>query len=246
MVNVNNVYQKVQAISNKEQRGYISPQEFNLLADKAQLDIINEYFDNIKMAYHKPTKNQTATSDEIDILNEKISYIKQQQSVDVSNLSSSAIITVNADCYKLGTIRFSTTNVSSVEVSEVSRKELTQMLLHPLTTPTLSRPVYVVRDAPTAGQLRIELHFSPTTELDTGSTLNIEYIARPNVNWGYAVVNNKALYASNSSTNFSLHPIEEVNLVNKILIMAGVMVQRPDVYQAASAERQVSNQEKNN
>ena len=33
MVNINNVYQKVLALANKEQRGYITPQEFNLFAN---------------------------------------------------------------------------------------------------------------------------------------------------------------------------------------------------------------------
>ena len=48
MINVDTVYQKVLTLSNKEQRGYITPQEFNLLADKAQLEIINDYFHKIK------------------------------------------------------------------------------------------------------------------------------------------------------------------------------------------------------
>ena len=39
MVSVNKVYQKILAITNKEQRGYITPQEFNLFADQAQMDI---------------------------------------------------------------------------------------------------------------------------------------------------------------------------------------------------------------
>ena len=39
MVDVDKVYQKVLALANKEQRGYITPQEFNLLADKAQLEM---------------------------------------------------------------------------------------------------------------------------------------------------------------------------------------------------------------
>ena len=34
---IDNVYQKVLAICNKEQRGYVTPQEFNLFADKAQM-----------------------------------------------------------------------------------------------------------------------------------------------------------------------------------------------------------------
>ena len=39
MVNIDNVYQKVLVLANKEQRGYITPQEFNLFASQAQLEI---------------------------------------------------------------------------------------------------------------------------------------------------------------------------------------------------------------
>ena len=45
-VNIDNVYQRVLVIANKEQRGYITPQEFNLLAYKAQMDIFESYFYN--------------------------------------------------------------------------------------------------------------------------------------------------------------------------------------------------------
>ena len=44
MVSVDAVYQKVLAIANKEQRGYITPQEFNLFADHAQMEIFDQYF----------------------------------------------------------------------------------------------------------------------------------------------------------------------------------------------------------
>ena len=37
MISIDTVYQRVLALANKEQRGYITPQEFNLLADKAHL-----------------------------------------------------------------------------------------------------------------------------------------------------------------------------------------------------------------
>ena len=50
-VDINTVYQRVLAITNKEQRGYITPQEFNFLANQAQLDITepNLYSSNIFM-----------------------------------------------------------------------------------------------------------------------------------------------------------------------------------------------------
>ena len=44
MSNINTVYQTVLALANKEQRGYITPQEFNLFAKQAQLDIFEQYF----------------------------------------------------------------------------------------------------------------------------------------------------------------------------------------------------------
>ena len=44
MVDIDTVYQKVLAFANKEQRGYITPQEFNLYADQAQKEIFEQYF----------------------------------------------------------------------------------------------------------------------------------------------------------------------------------------------------------
>ena len=41
MVSIDTVYQKVLALANKEQRGYITPQDFNLFAKQAQLDLNN-------------------------------------------------------------------------------------------------------------------------------------------------------------------------------------------------------------
>ena len=43
-VSVDTVYQRVLAILNKEQRGYVTPQEFNLFANQAQSDIFEQYF----------------------------------------------------------------------------------------------------------------------------------------------------------------------------------------------------------
>ena len=50
MVNIDTVYQRVLAIANKEQRGYITPLEFNLLANQAQLVIFEQYFYDLDKA----------------------------------------------------------------------------------------------------------------------------------------------------------------------------------------------------
>jgi hypothetical protein len=253
MVDVNDVYQKVLAISNKEQRGYITPQEFNLLADKAQLDIINSYFDDVKTAYHKPTKNQSGVGDEIEMLSEKLGYIRTTQTGTLTG--TTPVVTLANDCYKVGVVEMSSptlTNSRFVEVTRVTSKELRTMLSHPLLEPTGLRPIYIVQDALNAGALDLEIHTFGvnstlnTLNVDETNNFRVEYYRRPTVVWGYVVVAGKALYNSNTSTNFSLHPSESESLITKILELAGTMLQRPDLTQAALTSKQMANQEKNN
>ena len=72
-VNIDTVYQQVLAISNKEQRGYITPQEFNLMANKAQLEIFEGYFHDLKTAYHK-RKNDMVYADETEMTMDKLQF----------------------------------------------------------------------------------------------------------------------------------------------------------------------------
>ena len=46
-VSVDTVYQRVLSLANKEQRGYITPQEFNLFANQVQQEILDQYFYDI-------------------------------------------------------------------------------------------------------------------------------------------------------------------------------------------------------
>ena len=75
-VNIDTVYQRVLAIANKEQRGYITPQEFNLLANQAQLDIFEQYFYDLNQFSRLPG-NETKYSDIVDMLEEKISIFEK-------------------------------------------------------------------------------------------------------------------------------------------------------------------------
>ena len=70
-VSIDTVYQRVLAIANKEQRGYVTPQEFNILANQAQMDIFEQYFYDKNQFLRQPG-NDTTYSDMIDLLDEKI------------------------------------------------------------------------------------------------------------------------------------------------------------------------------
>ena len=53
-INVNTVYTTVLSILNKEQRGYITPEEFNKLATQVQLDIFENYFEDLNQQLRVP------------------------------------------------------------------------------------------------------------------------------------------------------------------------------------------------
>ena len=74
-VNVDTVYQKVLALANKEQRGYITPQEFNLFADHAQMDIFEQYFYDLEKR-QRGTGNELDYADIVTNLEEKISMFE--------------------------------------------------------------------------------------------------------------------------------------------------------------------------
>ena len=46
-INVDQVYKTVLLIINKEQRGYLTPDEFNKIGTQVQLDIFESYFETL-------------------------------------------------------------------------------------------------------------------------------------------------------------------------------------------------------
>ena len=75
-INVNTVYQTVLLILNKEQRGYMTPVEFNKTGAQAQLEIFETYFDSLNQQIRIP-QTDTEYADRVANLDEKISIFKE-------------------------------------------------------------------------------------------------------------------------------------------------------------------------
>ena len=218
MVNVDTVYQRVLAIANKEQRGYITPLEFNLLANQAQLEIFESYFVELNQALAMPG-NESEYSDIVKTLNEKISIFKKY---DASLTYSGGHFEYPSDMYKLGTLYYVKTDLlgDGVEVQEINSDELLDYYNSPLTKPNKSRPLY----------MRREQDISIISAASIVSGITATYTRRPSkVEWGYVVTNEQALYNASSSENFELHVSEEITLVMKILGLAGIVIQRQEL-----------------
>ena len=138
-VNIDTVYQKVLTLANKEQRGYITPQEFNLLADRAQKEIVENYFHEVKTAERKP-KNQMAYADEVEMLEEKL----QPLHVDSTISTSTSNLSLPEGIYKLIGVSRGGNKVTQVNKSQIAYTEN-----NPLTKATLKRSIFVREDANT-------------------------------------------------------------------------------------------------
>jgi len=215
-VSVDTVYQRVLAILNKEQRGYVTPQEFNLFANQAQLDIFEQYFYDINQFGRVPG-NDTEFSDMLNILNEKINLFEANGAM---TYNASLYWQTPADLYRLGTIVYGNTVTSKslyptpntvvntttlVEAERINYNEYLMINQSEYLKPTNSRPVFV---ASTSGYKV----YGAAGELITGVTCN--YIKKPTeVAWGYQMVYGEALYDATTAVDFELHDSEETELV---------------------------------
>ena len=220
-ISVDKVYQQVLALANKEQRGYITPQEFNLLADRAQMDIFEQYFYDENQA-DRNLKNSTQFSNVDEMLDEKISIFKQVGTITVV----AGVGTLPAGLYRLGIVY--RTN-SEIEFEQLTEEEMLYIRKSPLTKPTSQFPAYY---RGTAATIKIFPNIG---------AVSCNYIRRPAVaKWGYVVVNEKALYNAGTSTNFELHKSDESELVYKILSLAGITIHKPGL--GTYGDQQITNQ----
>jgi len=232
-VNIDAVYQTVLSVLNKEQRGYVTPQEFNLFAEQAQLDIFEQYFYDINQ-FGRMSGNNTEYSDMLNILEEKIS-IFEQFNQDVA-MGAGGAGTLPAH-YRMGDLMYKeSADRPYVTIEHINKGDLRKIQSSPLTTPNLIRPAYIK-----TGEFTIQVY--PIT-ITASVTCNL--IARPAApNWGYNMVYGEALYNAGTSTNFEVHASEEVALVEKILELAGLSTKEVQMYQIANQEEiQTIQQEK--
>lgn len=235
MVSINTVYQRVLGILNKEQRGYVTPQEFNLFANQAQMDLFEQYFYDINQFGRIPG-NDTEYSDMLNILNEKINIFET-----TANPPSRTgnFFDEPTDLYRLGTViynntttdRFGTTSTEPIEAERINANEFLYINSSPLTKPKNIRPVFV---ANTSG-----IRVYGDSEITDVNDIEFNYIKTPaTAQWGYQIVFGEALYDASTTTNFELHPSEETELVIKILELSGILIKDLNLYQVFDKEEQ--------
>ena len=119
-INVNTVYQTVLSIINKEQRGYITPDEFNKLGTQVQLEIFETYFESLNQQLRIP-QTDVDYGDRIVSLDEKISLFKRFDNTAYSNGSFSMPVLSTAltqSFQTTGNASYTITNISTAQLAE--------------------------------------------------------------------------------------------------------------------------------
>jgi len=227
-VDINSVYQKVLALSNKEQRGYVTPQEFNYFADQAQLDIFESYFNDLAR-FLRMSSNDTVYADKVDAVQERIDVHEKFN----QNVSMSSNVGTLPTHYKLGKVY----TTAGVEIQKISTNELNHYTSNNLLKPTATNPVFIKTSSTT-------IAVYPETITSNVACNLIEKPATPD--WGYVVINGKALYNQNTTTDFDLHEAEENNLVMRILELSGITLKDQALTETALRDQAGDKAEKNN
>jgi len=229
-INIDTVYQTVQALANKEQRGYITPQEFNLFANQAQQDIFEQYIYDLQ-AYKRQGPNVLSLGDSVNTIHTKLNSF-----LVLSNVPS-------------GTDLPSSSYYGQIYLGQGgTRRALKQV--DPDTVTDLNSSTFHKRGFTDAvyfmdGPKNIQV-WDKTGQITSGVKVERLNIKSPTTcYWGYVVINEQAVYDPGASSNFTLHDSEQSDLVMKILKLAGISTEDQQLFSAAAAEDGLNTQEQN-
>ena len=239
-INVDAVYKTVLLILNKEQRGYITPDEFNKTATQVQLDIFEQYFDDLNQQLRVPQADFDYSNRRVD-LDDKISSFKCLGncvfSTDKFILPATDLLTdgtpinyngnplvTDFSFYRLGTVTF-----NNIEIQRLQRNEFYNIDKSDLTAPSENFPVYLYESE--------ALRVKPSS---IATDVEASFIRKPkNVKWAFTPGTvGQYIYNSSNSTNFELNASEQVEVITRILFYSGVIIRDPQIVQAATQEIQ--------
>ena len=233
-ISVDTVYKTVLLILNKEQRGYMTPDEFNKVGTQVQLEIFEKYFEDLNQLTRVP-QNDMDYADRVAYLDQKISLFKIYGSSVTPG--TNGVAAFPDGLHVLGTV-----TMNEIEVQRVSRNEYYNLKKSPITKPTLSYPVYLLEN----NSIQLDPFLGESN--NTIQNVLLDYISKPtSPEWNYSVgslgqfIFNAVGSATNPSVNFGLHDSEQVELILRILAYAGIIIRDPNIVQAATSQVQQTN-----
>jgi len=233
---IDNVRNTVLSIISKDNRGYITPEEFNLFAKQAQMEIFEGYLYDYNNAVSK--QNARMINDGYaNVLNKLEEAIDIFRPAPVGLTYNPIISELN---YPLPSDIFLINSVIYNGTTEVEKApyNILNLVSSNMTAPSALYPVY------TQGANKIKVY--PSTII---ANIKLDYIRTPaDPKWTWSTLSGgEPLFnqGANDYKDFELPPVDEPRLVVKILQYAGISIREAEVVQAAKTEEVQDKQEKN-
>ena len=241
-VNVNSVYQTVLYIINKEQRGYITPAEFNSLAARAQSEIFMSYFPDGNQVNRLNQSNKQNDTEFFDMFKD-ISYKLYPFETTVGFTYDSTTLGwsyFSRDIYKLGEIISTYTGQPQYDsiTQLTSKKDYEKITRSNLTAPTKQNPICfttnvnnIIASVTPLGSLLIKVFPNP-------NVLNVNCLIAPTPpRWSFSTgPQGQYIYSGGQSIDFQLVGSEQTNLITNILKNCGIIINDPTIIQTAEQE----------
>jgi hypothetical protein len=214
------IYKTLLTIINKENQGYVSPTEFNILANNVQNEIFRGYFEDENKDKTKGNKGYTNKGyANLDFNQRQLINQFSARSV-ISKINGEFILPV--DLYFIeddGVLNSNNTVIEEIERSAIG------YLNKSLSAPTNSFPVYE------------RYGDSVVVYPDTIDTIIMRYLRTPKKpTWTYfKTPNGSELFdpSSGSYQDFELHISEFSNIVTRMLTYFGINLREADIVQIA-------------
>jgi hypothetical protein len=231
---IDNVRNTVLSILSKDNRGYITPMEFNLYADQAQKEIFESYFYQYSGAINR--QNAHLHGDDYANIPGRIENVIDTFIVPDFILNyASPYFEYPLDYYKMNRVMSVNTNT---EVENVSINKIHMLNSSNLTAPTAIYPVY------TMDNTGIKVY----PDIYGTSDISADYIRYPKApKWTFiSVGTNDPLFNPSALDyqDFELPASDMNNLIVKILQYAGLSIRESEVVQVAKQEEIQDKQEK--
>jgi hypothetical protein len=231
MVNIDELYRTVQFFANKEQSGFITPSEFNLLADRAQMEMFMKKFGNPeavvgpmqpypKYSYQETQKITDDLRPFVKRINLNLNFGQLQYPEDYVHFASlMAVRFVNI----AGT---SNSIPRHIEIQAVDESELGYMLGSDIVYPEPDYPVVAFYD-----------NYMQVYPIETSNVI-FTYLRRPvKPLWAFDIVNNRPVYNDANSVDIEF-PDETLNeIAMKILSYVGINLREPSLMQYSETQK---------
>tara|TARA_R110002049_G_scaffold299418_1_gene489646 strand:+ start:79 stop:840 length:762 start_codon:yes stop_codon:yes gene_type:complete len=235
---INSIRNTVLFLLSKDNRGYVSPSEFDYFAKLAQLEIFESYFSNLAkaIAAQNTRKRGLNYADTVSHIENKIDIFTKNTGLTYTDAGLAApgvtgeeqdFFELPSDLYKLINLTFGggfgtdTTMSGGKVIQQISSHKFDMIVNSNLTTPSVTYPIFTRQSN--------KVYVRPLSIAATNAVF-ANYIRKPvDPHWGYVALNSDPVYNPDSSIDFEISEEDETDLIIKICKYAGLSIREADI-----------------